>query len=955
MKVGYAVLKRFPFILVFWFLLLPMPSISAEVSLQRAQRVSSNFLAHHLALYGTWAGSSSPMITDCQLIAYMALPVAYNFKVSPSGHILVPCWDHFSPVLLYSTTSDFRPGRVNESASVESWVIPSLYYKTNEPVVDTGGSIQEVVSQSDTRVAKAWEWLGREPAEFSPDANGYGFEFSTVGPLLSTAWAQSEPYNQLCPAVPGTCSQTLVGSVATAWAQIMKYWNWPTIGNGSHSYSWKGTTLSADFNTTYDWANMPSQLTDSSSNEEKAAVAKICYHVGIAAQTNYGCDRSSSYLYADDVLDVYFKYKPSMQMRGRASHTESQWFSLFKAEFDATPPRPVAFSIVSSDGSSHEAVADGYQSGATNMVHLNFGWAGAYDGYYDITHDFTTGSETWRSDNQVIITHIEPDRPNDKLYYSNYDGYNTVIYSVDTASSDDLALAVWPEAELAGLSGSPIANAIYGADVLSQQLVSVNLSSMSFAVIGDFGSDIKELAYDCDRMILYGTDQKALYTIDTSTGIASLVGPFGSGLSVMRSLAYDRESRSLWGVDAYTDQLYRISADTAHAAAIGPTGVDSISDIFVDPSSGTIYAVGNGLYSRYLYTLDKSTGMATQVASRQISGSNALGLAAPCSLSLSAPTLTVATSGTTVTLSWNPVYNADGYILYYAPYPDVSYINSIDMGSQTGGSFVLWDGAAFYVAVKSYNSSSYSDYSNIEHFVILPSWTNSMGQTFVLIPSGTFNMGSPEDEPGRDSDETLHQVTLTKSYYLQTTEVTQAQWEAVMGNNPSFFSGCPDCPVESVSWADVQAFISKMNTLGEGTYRLPTDAEWEYACRAGSATRFYWGDDADCSKANYGNFWSLECEGINPGTTMRAGSFAPNAWGLYDMSGNVWERCQDWYSADLSSSPSTDPTGPSSGSERVDRGAGWNYWARGCRCANRAKTDPASYTPLLGFRLARDL
>ncbi|MDQ1336025.1 MAG: hypothetical protein QG552_2975 [Thermodesulfobacteriota bacterium] len=232
------------------------------------------------------------------------------------------------------------------------------------------------------------------------------------------------------------------------------------------------------------------------------------------------------------------------------------------------------------------------------------------------------------------------------------------------------------------------------------------------------------------------------------------------------------------------------------------------------------------------------------------------------------------------------------------------------------------------------------------------SFTNSLGQTFVLIPPGAFNMGSPEDEPGRDDDETLHQVTITKPYLLQTTEVTQAQWEAVMRYNPSLFAGCSDCPVESISWDEIQEFIRRMNVRGEGTYRLPTEAEWEYACRGGATAMFPWGDEADCSKANYGNYWSKECEGINPGRTMKVGSFPPNAWGLYDMAGNVWERCQDWYDSKYPTEPVMDPAGPSAGTERVDRGGAWNYWARGCRSANRAKSEAHLRTPLLGFRLA---
>ena len=140
---------------------------------------------------------------------------------------------------------------------------------------------------------------------------------------------------------------------------------------------------------------------------------------------------------------------------------------------------------------------------------------------------------------------------------------------------------------------------------------------------------------------------------------------------------------------------------------------------------------------------------------------------------LAAPNLMVTTSGTTISLSWTSVAAATGYTLYYAPspYTGPDSIGSIDMGTQTGISVNLWEGAAFYVAVQAYDSVKSSGYSNIEYFIIdTPStYTNSLGQTFVLLPAGTFTMGSPSDEPGRESDETQHQVTLTKSFYMQTT------------------------------------------------------------------------------------------------------------------------------------------------------------------------------------------
>ena len=234
-------------------------------------------------------------------------------------------------------------------------------------------------------------------------------------------------------------------------------------------------------------------------------------------------------------------------------------------------------------------------------------------------------------------------------------------------------------------------------------------------------------------------------------------------------------------------------------------------------------------------------------------------------------------------------------------------------------------------------------------------FTNTLGMTFVKINAGTFWMGSPSDEADLDSDETRHQVTLTKGYYLQTTEVTQGQWKAVMGDNPSYFSSCgDDCPVERVSWNDVQDFISALNTM-EGTtkYRLPTEAEWEYACRAGTTTPFSFGNCLSTSQANYdGNYPYTGCSsGTYRETPIAVGILGTNAWGLYDMHGNVWEWCSDWYGS-YSSSAVTDPTGPSSGANRVLRGGSWSYGAMGCRSAIRRDYDPDYRDWQFGFRLA---
>ncbi|MGZ6274994.1 MAG: formylglycine-generating enzyme family protein [Syntrophales bacterium] len=235
-------------------------------------------------------------------------------------------------------------------------------------------------------------------------------------------------------------------------------------------------------------------------------------------------------------------------------------------------------------------------------------------------------------------------------------------------------------------------------------------------------------------------------------------------------------------------------------------------------------------------------------------------------------------------------------------------------------------------------------------------FTNSIRMKFVLIPAGTFTMGSPSDEPQRSNDETQHQVTISKPFYMQTTAVTQGQWQKIMGSNPSHFKNCgDDCPVERVSSSDVQDFIGKLNRQ-EGTdkYRLPTEAEWEYAARAGTTTSFSTGNCLSTDRANYDGDYPLSgCpKGENRQKTVRVASFAANAWGLYDMHGNVRQWCLDWY-GDYSSDSVTDPTGPSSGSYRVNRGGSWNYSSNLCRSAYRNNIRPDYMDYGLGFRLVR--
>jgi sulfatase modifying factor 1 len=230
------------------------------------------------------------------------------------------------------------------------------------------------------------------------------------------------------------------------------------------------------------------------------------------------------------------------------------------------------------------------------------------------------------------------------------------------------------------------------------------------------------------------------------------------------------------------------------------------------------------------------------------------------------------------------------------------------------------------------------------------------GMRFVLIRPGHFEMGSPPGEAGRRDDETRHGVTLTHPYYLATTEVTQRQWVALMGSNPSQFrSAGPQAPVERVSWSEVQEFLRRLNAGGEGVFRLPTEAEWEYACRAGTETSYSFGRLLTTSDANYDGRYPLpgQRRGQYRERTVAVASFQPNAWGLYDMYGNVWEWCADAY-CPYPTGDVIDPEGACRSPYKVIRGGSWYFGADAARSASRYTHEPQLRGFSIGFRVLRE-
>jgi formylglycine-generating enzyme required for sulfatase activity len=252
---------------------------------------------------------------------------------------------------------------------------------------------------------------------------------------------------------------------------------------------------------------------------------------------------------------------------------------------------------------------------------------------------------------------------------------------------------------------------------------------------------------------------------------------------------------------------------------------------------------------------------------------------------------------------------------------------------------------------------------------------NSIGIKFVLIRSGTFYMGSPWDEEDRDTGEgPVHEVEITRPFYLSAMPVTQEQYVRVMGRNPSYFSATGSgkdevrgldtraFPVENVSWEQAVEFCGKLSAVWEElnnglSYGLPTEAQWEYACRGGTPSYqvFHFGNSLSSKQANFDGTkpYGRADKGDYLKRTSKVGSYPANGFGLHDMHGNVWEWCSDWFDEKYyAACPQKNPTGPAQGKARVLRGGGWNDYGRGCRSAGRLRDRPERRFQLYGFRLA---
>ncbi|MBF0474386.1 MAG: C10 family peptidase [Deltaproteobacteria bacterium] len=390
------------FVLVLSFLAIVLIShnegYAAPVSLEQAGQVARNWAKFKAARTSATGISEVPAVAAGQQVYYAGRPVAFNFELSPQGHVLVPIDDQLSPVILYSTTSKFSVG----DRGPAGWILSELaaiYRQLGQQPVGTRAASAAAVNPV---ISQAWQQLTTSgtAADLLPGMA----RAVTKGPLLTTTWDQGAPYNNYCPLING--QSTWAGCVALAWSQVLRYWNWPSMGTGSHSYSSNGQIFSANFNHAYYWERMPTSLNSGSTPDQIDAVARLISDMGVACDSDYGLSSTGSELYANEVLGKYFHYKNSMQLIDRQDVTYQTWLTYIENEIDAG--RPVVFSIfTSTDG--HETVIDGYQTGTLDMVHINYGWSGSYNGYYNINSPFQAGGYNWQVNSQEIVIGIQPD------------------------------------------------------------------------------------------------------------------------------------------------------------------------------------------------------------------------------------------------------------------------------------------------------------------------------------------------------------------------------------------------------------------------------------------------------------------------------------------------------------------------------------------------------------------
>ena len=366
------------------------PDMQAEIATQEEMElVCQNWLSYMVYQKGAWAGATHPQIVDVDEIVEVDTVLARCFSLAPSGFVVVPVLKELPPIKAYSEEYGLD---VNERDGFPQLLREVLLHRTRVYTKRYGSleAVQPITGDMPLGCGHRAEWdrFLKSKKEFKDNLTQGKFQpLTQVGPLLTDSWHQSAPYNNFCPMGDG--GRCVVGCVATAAAQIMRYWNWPPSGVGDHSYTWDGDqscggdfgggTLSATFSDTYDWQNMPDHCQSGCSQAEQDALAELCYEVGVAFEMDYGaCGSGANLESAVIVFPTYFGYDSSIKQEDRACHTAAEWFSIIQTEINEG--RPMQYGIT-----GHSIVCDGWRdTGGQNQYHMNYGWGGSFTAWYTI-------------------------------------------------------------------------------------------------------------------------------------------------------------------------------------------------------------------------------------------------------------------------------------------------------------------------------------------------------------------------------------------------------------------------------------------------------------------------------------------------------------------------------------------------------------------------------------------
>lgn len=417
-------------------ILLPRVSNAAAVGAVEAKQVAQSWLSYIIDKDGNWGGTTQAYVSSLQELRSDGRLLGYKFSVHPTGYILVSTMTQLPPVKAFSTTSDIDVEASRGFAALLKDTITATLDYLEKDYGNLNQLPENGVAPQSNR--DAWDWLLGKRDEPGADQDVMSgpllvtdwdqeglselVESSPLqtGALLSSAWEQGSPYNAFCPLGFGG-GRTLVGCVATAASQIMKYWQYPYEGTGSHRYTWSGDdscagtptpggTLSATFSDAYDWNNMLNSYSGAYNADQANAVRELCYEVGVAFDMDYGVCASGAYTAdAVTVFPTYFKYAHTTDREDRDDYASAaNWFAQVRKEFDNALPRPIQYRI-----QGHSIVCDGYRvSGGTNYYHMNYGWAGSRDNWYAVDNLYCP----WSGCTYLVEFMVRGIQPKSRMY-----------------------------------------------------------------------------------------------------------------------------------------------------------------------------------------------------------------------------------------------------------------------------------------------------------------------------------------------------------------------------------------------------------------------------------------------------------------------------------------------------------------------------------------------------------